>query len=164
LVVQTAKGPKPIGSRDGMERSRRTSPYYGPWVHASLSDLDAAEDALARRDLGRLGPIVEHSCFKMHACMLATMPPILYWTPATVAAIHAVWEARGRGLPGYVTIDAGPHVKVLCSAEHAEPLAEHLRGVAGVREVTVCRPGPDARATPQPLAEAAVPDQGLASP
>ena len=40
-------------------------------------------------------------------------PAILYWAPATVAVLHAVRAAaRARACGAYVTIDAGPHVKV----------------------------------------------------
>ncbi len=144
LVVHTAKGKKPVGSTDGMNRSRETSPYYAPWVDHSEADLDAAEAALGRRDLAALGDIVEHSCFKMHACMLATRPPILYWNGTTLEVIRALWEARARGLEGYATSDAGPHVKVLCRAETATALSESLAAVPGVLGIDRVAPGPDA--------------------
>lgn len=145
LVVQTTAGRKPLGSTSGMEQCRETSPYYPAWVSTSEADLDAAEAALRARDLDALGRVVEHSCFKMHACMMATDPPILYWNPTTVAAIQAVWQARAEGETGFVTIDAGPHVKVLCERARAQALAERLAAVPGVLDVMVATPGPDAR-------------------
>ncbi len=144
VVVQVGRGAKPVGSTEGMERSRTTSPYYPAWVDTSPADLDTAEAALRSRDLPALGAVVEWSCFKMHACMWASRPPIVYWQPTSLAAIHTVWNARAEGLPGYVTMDAGPHVKVLAEAEHAEAIAERCRAVPGVEAVTICRPGPDA--------------------
>ncbi len=144
VVVQTTAAKKPIGSTAGMERSRTTSPYYNAWIETSESDLDGAERALADRDLPALGRIVEHSCFKMHACMLASDPAILYWNGTTVEVVREVIALRSRGLRGYVTIDAGPHVKVLCMAADAEPLARNLRDVPGVIATQVCAPGPDA--------------------
>jgi diphosphomevalonate decarboxylase len=147
LVVQTTAGRKPIGSTDGMERCRQTSPYYAAWVETSKADLDAAEAALLRRDLPALGRVVEHSCFKMHACMMATDPALLYWNPTTVAVVQEVWRAREGGQPGFVTIDAGPHVKVLCEPTVAPALAGRLRAVPGVLGVLVASPGPDATAT-----------------
>lgn len=143
LIAHTAKGPKPVGSTDGMQRCRETSPYYGPWVETSEADLAAAEAALAARDLASLGEIVEHSCFKMHACMMATRPPLVYWNGTTLEAIRAVWQARAEGLVGYVTSDAGPHVKVLCPSDQADALAERLRAVPGVQAVEAVAPGPD---------------------
>jgi diphosphomevalonate decarboxylase len=144
LVVHTARGAKAVASTGGMESSRLTSPYYPAWVATSSADLDAAEQALAERDLPRLGEVMEHSCFKMHACMLATRPPLVYWNGTTLEVIRAVWQARERGLAGWVTSDAGPHVKVLCDAGQADELALQLAAVPGVHEVQAVAPGPDA--------------------
>ncbi len=148
LIVHTAKGPKPIGSTDGMQRSADTSPYYPAWVATSEADLAAGEHALANRDLAALGAAMEHSCFKMHACMLATVPPLIYWNGTTLAAIHELWAARRAGLEGYVTSDAGPHVKVLCRPEVAPDLANRLAAVPGVHAVDTLAPGPDAHVEP----------------
>src|SRR5690606_34612296 len=132
LIVHAAKGPKAVGSTEGMERSRTTSPYHQAWVETSIPDLDAAEAAIAERDLPRLGAVMEHSCFKMHACMMASQPPLVYWRGATLEIMHALWAARADGLEGYATSDAGPHVKILCEASSAAALMERLRSVAGV--------------------------------
>jgi diphosphomevalonate decarboxylase len=91
---------------------------------------------------------MEHSCFKMHACMLATVPPLIYWNGTTLAAIHEVWAARRAGLEGYVTSDAGPHVKVLCRPDVAAALATRLAAVPGVHAVDTLAPGPDAHVEP----------------
>ncbi|MFO7563377.1 MAG: diphosphomevalonate decarboxylase [Enhygromyxa sp.] len=145
LVVHTARGAKQVGSTGGMESSRLTSPYYPAWVSSSQADLDAAQQALAARELEALGEVMEHSCFKMHACMFATRPPLLYWNGATLEVIRAVWQLRESGGPiGFVTSDAGPHVKVLCRAHGADALADHLREVPGVHEVQAVGPGPAA--------------------
>lgn len=145
LVVHTARGAKAVGSTGGMENSRLTSPYYTPWVEHHLADLDAAETALRERNFDALGQVMEHSCFKMHACMLATQPPLVYWNGTTLEVIQAVWRLRAAGGPqGFVTSDAGPHVKVLVRDEQAETLAAALREVPGVHEVESVVPGPDA--------------------
>lgn len=146
VVVQTTAGKKPIGSTAGMERSRTTSPYYGAWIETSEADLATAEQALVARDLAALGRVVEHSCFKMHACMLASDPAILYWNGTTVDVVREVIALRARGLAGFVTIDAGPHVKVLCTAADAPELARSLGGMPGVVATQICAPGPDAHA------------------
>ena len=50
----------------------------------------------------------------MHGTMLGAVPPISYWEPDSVKAIQTVREIRETGIPCYVTMDAGPNVKVLC--------------------------------------------------
>lgn len=145
LVVHTARGAKSVASTGGMEASRLTSPYYDAWVATAAADLDAAEQALSGRAFEQLGEVMEHSCFKMHACMLATRPPLVYWNGTTLEVIRAVWQLRETGgARGYVTSDAGPHVKVLCRGPDAAALAESLTAVAGVHEVQIIAPGPDA--------------------
>jgi diphosphomevalonate decarboxylase len=146
LIVHTARGKKPVGSTDGMQRSADTSPYYPAWVGTSASDLAAAERALAARDLAALGAAMEHSTLKMHACMLATVPPLLYWNGTTLTVLHDLWQARREGLEAYITSDAGPHVKVLCRPDAVAPLCERLAGLPGVLAVEAVAPGPDARA------------------
>ena len=129
VVALTATGPKAVGSSEGMERTRTSSPYYAPWLAANARHLDEARRALRARDFTALGRVTEASCFRMHAAALAADPPLLYWNGATVAAIHRVWQLRGEGHPAYVTIDAGPHVKVLCQPTDAEVVAAGLRSM-----------------------------------
>ncbi|MGB1699813.1 MAG: diphosphomevalonate decarboxylase, partial [Nannocystaceae bacterium] len=143
LVVHTTTGAKEVGSTGGMERCRLTSPYYAPWVESSQRDLDDASTHLAARDLPALGEVMEHSCFKMHASMWATRPPLLYWNGVTVEVMREVQRARADGLMGWATSDAGPHVKVLCDAATADPLAARIRQIPGVVAVDASAVGPD---------------------
>lgn len=142
VVALCASGPKAVLSRDGMAASAETSPYYGAWVRTHARDLRDAELALAAGEFGRLGEVMEHSTMKMHACMLATRPPLRYWAPGTLAALDALVPLRAAGRV-FTTMDAGPHVKALCRRADEELVAERLRGVC--EEVLVCRPGPGAR-------------------
>jgi diphosphomevalonate decarboxylase len=143
-VAVTAVGEKAISSTAAMEQTARTSPYYPAWLAAVPADLAAARDAVLRRDLDRLGVVAERSAARMHACALAADPPILYWNPATLAALATVRELRGRGTAAYFTIDAGPHVKVLCAAGHADTIATALAATPGVVRVLTLSPGPGA--------------------
>jgi diphosphomevalonate decarboxylase len=92
---------------------------------------------LAEWDLERVGELMEANTLAMHACMLATRPPLLYWQPATLAVLHAVRRWRGEGLAAYATVDAGAQVAVLCRREDLRRLASRIRrfnrleGIAG---------------------------------
>lgn len=143
-VAITAAGEKAIGSTAAMERTAKTSPYYAAWLASVPVDLDAARAALAARDLRRLGEVAERSALRMHACAMAAEPHIIYWNPATLAAIATVQRLRSDGVPAYFTIDAGPHVKVLCAASHAERVQAALAATPAVMRVLLLAPGPGA--------------------
>jgi len=145
VVAVTAEGPKAIGSTAAMARTERTSPYYDSWVTTIPRDLLEARAAIAERDLPRLGALAERNALRMHASAMAADPPILYWTPATVAAIETVRGLREQGIPAYFTIDAGPHVKVLCTAGTASQVEAAMGATPGVLRTYIASPGRGAR-------------------
>jgi len=143
IVVAVVAGgpPKRDSSRDAMEHCARTSPLYRAWVDSVPDDLRAARAAISSQDLCALGEVAEASALAMHAAAMASRPAVLYWRPETIACMKALRELREQGTPAYFTIDAGPHVKALTLAAHADRVAAALRGVGGVSDVLVCAPG-----------------------
>jgi diphosphomevalonate decarboxylase len=142
IIAITGRGEKEVGSRDGMERSASTSPYYPAWVATSESDLRAGRDAILAHDFDALAEIAEHNCLKMHAAAMANRPPLIYWNPATVACIQAVVALRASGLPVFFTIDAGPQLKAVCAPGARDTVVNALRDVPGVIDVVVSGLGP----------------------
>jgi diphosphomevalonate decarboxylase len=124
-----------------MERTALTSPYYRGWLASVPFDLDEARTAVVARDLAALGAVAERSALRMHACALAADPHILYWNPATVAAMATVKGLRASGTSAFFTIDAGPHVKVLCRSADAPRVQAALAATPGVMRVLVLAPG-----------------------
>jgi diphosphomevalonate decarboxylase len=145
VVALTARGPKALGSTAAMDRTARTSPFYPAWVAGSEADLADARAAIAARDLPALGRVAERSALRMHASAMAADPAIIYWNGATLAAMAAVVELRAAGVAAYFTIDAGPHVKVLCATADAARVAAALAAVPGVQSTVTASPGPGAR-------------------
>jgi diphosphomevalonate decarboxylase len=145
VVALTTRAQKPLGSTAAMDRTAATSPYYPSWVESTARDLPEARAAVGARDLGRLGAIAERSALRMHACALSADPAIIYWNPTTLAVMRAVLDLRAAGTAAWFTIDAGPHVKVLCAAGDADGIAATLGQVTGVQGTLVAAPGPAAQ-------------------
>lgn len=144
LVAMNTSEEKKVGSTDGMERTRQSSPLYEGWLRGNKVDLDTALKAVQERDFHALGRVTEASCFRMHAAAMGADPPLVYWNAVTLETVRRVRDLRESGLSGYVTIDAGPHVKVLCLPGDVNALVEEIRGIEGVRDVIEERPGPGA--------------------
>ena len=126
IVVAVNTGRKKLSSRIGMKQTIETSPFYTSWVETATSDLTKMKDAIKRKDFITLGEITESNGMKMHATMLGAFPPISYWEPDSVKAIQKVKEIRDTGLPCYVTMDAGPNVKILCKESDMVKIEEYL--------------------------------------
>ena len=143
-VALTSRLPKATPSTAGMAASRATSPFYAGWRETAEADFAAACQAVRERDFAALATAAEHSCLKMHAVMLASRPPLLYWNAATLAATETVRRLAAAGVPVFFTIDAGPQVKAVCAPGHGAQVAAALRHTAGVQEVLTTGLGPGA--------------------
>ncbi|MGW0761151.1 diphosphomevalonate decarboxylase [Streptomyces sp. NPDC002814] len=145
VIAVVNAGPKALSSREAMRRTVDTSPLYEPWALSSKADLADMRAALSRGDLPAVGEIAERNALGMHATMLAARPAVRYMSPASLTVLDSVLRLRQDGVPAYVTMDAGPNVKVLCPRPDAERVAESVRGAAPDGAVHIARPGPGAR-------------------
>jgi diphosphomevalonate decarboxylase len=141
IAIVGGGAPKSHGSRDAMDHTAATSPLYRAWLELVPRDLAAAEAALAAGDLEQLGAITEANALAMHASAIAARPAVIYWQPATLAALAEVRALRAAGRAAWATMDAGPHVKVLTTTGDAAAVAAALRGVPGVTDLSIAAAG-----------------------
>lgn len=144
VIALTAEGRKTVGSTEGMERSRKTSPFHAEWVAKAPKWAREVKAGIKSRDLSKVGAAMEASTLAFHSIALTANPPIVYWKPATLAALATVHELRATGVPVWATMDAGPHVKALCEPSHAARVQRALDKTPGVLRTLVAKPGPGA--------------------
>lgn len=142
IVAVTAVGRKAIGSRAAMGESRRSSPFYASWVEHATRSAPLICEALLAKDFEALAPLVEQSFLAMHAVSMAAIPSILYWQPGSIAAIATLRALRAEGADVCATMDAGPHVKAICTADVAAEVRAALASTEGVLDTIEARLGP----------------------
>ena len=104
---------KEIGSREAMLRTVETSALYKSWPAKVEEDMRTIRNAISRHDFDQLGVAAESNALAMHATMMASLPPILYWQPESVEIMRRVWNYRRNGMHVYFTMDAGPNLKLI---------------------------------------------------
>ena len=144
VFVIINRNAKKIDSRLGMEHTNQTSPFYALWPQEVEKDLAMIKPAIKAHDLDTVGQIAEHNAMKMHAMTIAAKPSFTYWEPASIEAMTIVRELREQGIPAYITMDAGPNVKVLCRASQAETIKAAFAPRFGADQVVIAKPGPAA--------------------
>ncbi|KXT78007.1 Diphosphomevalonate decarboxylase [Streptococcus sp. DD13] len=116
-----------------MDHTVETSPFYDAWKQTAQEDLLAIKEAIKERDFSRLGTITEHNGMKMHATTLSANPPFTYWSPDTIRVQEEVRAVRSQtGLSAFMTMDAGPNVKILCRQSQMVQLKKALQEVLPV--------------------------------
>ncbi|AKP65837.1 phosphomevalonate kinase [Levilactobacillus koreensis JCM 16448] len=133
---------KKVSSRQGMQNSVTTSPYYPAWKDVVAHDLAAIKPAIQARDFTTTGEILEANAMRMHALTLSAQPPYSYFNGDTLAAMQAVQHLRDDGIACYYTLDAGPNVKVFCQVADLPAITAHFAQQFGAQNVIVAHPGP----------------------
>jgi len=150
IICVTSIKEKKIKSRAGMKQTVKTSPFYKVWLETIENDLKEAKRGILKKDFSLVGNVAESNCLKMHATMLTTKPPIIYWNEETISLINAVMSLREEGKECYFTIDAGPQVKVLCLERNVNVIAKRLKW-AFEGKLIISKPGGDAILTEKHL-------------
>ena len=142
VVAVTCEGRKADSSTDGMQHTALTSPFYASWVDAAPRLYAQIRAGILARDLPAVGTAMEQSTLAMHACAMTSAPAVIYFRPATLAALEAVRALRDADhVPVWATADAGPHVKALCHVSDVPRVEEKLKATPGVLRTIVCEPG-----------------------
>ena len=141
VIAMVTRAPKAVASRDGMRETARTSPYWSAWLGCAPGYVHSIREGIARRDLEAVGAAMEASTFAMHASAWAAVPAVRYIRGVTLDLLDRVEGLRREAVGAWATMDAGPHVKVLCAGADAARVAETMRSSPGVVDVRVARPG-----------------------
>lgn len=143
-IAVVSESHKKTGSTQGHELAA-TSPLQIPRLLGAEARLGVCRQAILDRDFSALIDVVELDNHLMHAVMMTSTPPLLYWQPASLAVMHAVRQWREDGLAACYTLDAGPNVHVITEAQDAQTVATHLATIPGVQRVLSATPGGAAR-------------------
>ncbi len=136
--------PKSTGSSEG-HRLAASSPLQEARLAGAPTRLAECRSALDECDFHRLAGVVELDSNMMHAVMMTSSPPLLYWAPESISLMQDIVAWRAEGLDVCYTLDAGPTVHCVTTAEHAPQLEALLRSHDGVRALYRGNPGPAAR-------------------
>lgn len=140
LIALISDTHKKVGSSAG-HMSALTSPFQAERVRTAPERVAKCRQAILEKDFKALAEVSEQDMIMMHSVMMTQNPPLLYWEPATIQTIKAVRSWREEGLDCFATVDAGPNVHVICSAEAAPTVRERLETISGIREVLSSGPG-----------------------
>lgn len=121
-ILKINENEKTISSRLAMQRTVDSSLLYQLWPKKCTHDLPLIKTAIEKRNFPLLGGTAESNAMTMHATMLSSWPPICYFLPETVAAMHKIWQLRKEGLEVYFTQDAGPNLKLLFESQNKQDI------------------------------------------
>jgi diphosphomevalonate decarboxylase len=131
-VIESAH--KTTGSTEGHAMAP-TSILQDARVNDTPRRLNICRKAILERDFFTFADIVELDSNMMHAVMMTSNPPLMYWEPASLLIMKNVTAWRKSGLPVCYTLDAGPNVHVLCPEEYVHQITERMFSINAIKSI-----------------------------
>lgn len=116
IVAEISSEKKKMSSTKGMQLAQ-TAPTYGAWVEKSAIQLAEMKQAILQADIEKVGLIAQDNALGMHEQNRLCLEPFDYFTSETQRVVDFTKECYKAGLFAFVTIDAGPNVKII--TDHA---------------------------------------------
>ncbi|GAK30385.1 diphosphomevalonate decarboxylase [Weissella oryzae SG25] len=142
LTVIINDQPKKINSSNGMQNVVATDPFYQSWVAHANIQVNPMLEAIERHDLAAIGAIAEANALQMHAQNMMASPAFTYLTDESWQIISLVQNLRKEGLIAYVTMDAGPNVKIISKPSDTTIITEAIQASLPTATITAATPGP----------------------
>lgn len=139
LIIVVGSASKKVGSSEGHALAE-SSPFYVARIKDMSQKVVEIKKALGQKDFTKFGEILEAEAINMHAVMMTSNPPLLYWNPMTIEIINSVWKLRDSGVEVYFTIDAGPNIHLICQAKDMIKINTTLKKLPSVKFTIVNHP------------------------
>lgn len=140
ILINPAK--KRISSRNGMAATVATSPYFPAWVKTAEQAIPEMTAAILKKNIKLVGQLAQTNALQMHATTLAAVPGFTYFEPQTLQTIALIEQLQSEGISCYYTMDAGPNVKVICTAAETPFILRRLETVFRPEQLLIAKPGP----------------------
>lgn len=144
LVMAEDTSAKKVGSTEGMALAV-TSPYFKIAVEEAEKNIERLKDAMSEDNWQAFGKVIEDECFRLHMLCMTTAPNILYWRGITVEVFQKLLKLRENSVKAFFTVDAGPHVHVVCQGKDLNAVKSSLNELPGIKTIIECGIGEGAK-------------------
>jgi len=126
IVAEITTEQKKMSSTKGMQLAQ-TASTYADWVKKSAIQLEEMKSAILNHDIEKIGLIAQDNALGMHQQNRSCIEPFDYFTEQTRQVIDFAHRCYKEGLLSFVTIDAGPNVKIITDKKTEERLLEKFQ-------------------------------------
>jgi len=144
ITTLVESGEKKVSTSSGHQLAK-TSHFFKTRLKKINDKIVLLKNFIKEKNFLAFGELVEKEALEMHAIMLTSTPSLIYWQPATIEVLKYIQNLREAGLPVYGTIDAGPHLYIICERKNEKELINKLKKVEAIKKVIINRPAPGAR-------------------
>lgn len=144
VVAIVSNEKKEVATTAGQARVG-TSPFYPVRLLRMKEKVEACKKCIQEKNFSAFGELIESEALEMHAVMLTSSPPLMYWLPTTVMLMRKVRQMRSTGLAAFFTINTGQDVHIICQKKDVDDVVTNLKQLQEVKKIITNYPSVGAR-------------------
>lgn len=144
IVVIVSREKKEVPTSLG-QKYASTSPFFSVRLSRINDKIKQIKTFMKEKNFLRFGELVEAEALEMHAIILTSQPPLIYWQPETLLIMKAVKNWRKEGLPVYFTVNTGQDIHLICEKEFIKRVKTKLKKIKEVKNIIVNYTGQGAK-------------------
>jgi diphosphomevalonate decarboxylase len=126
LAVVVNGDKKEVSSTKAMENTVTDSLFYDGWKKIVERDMTQIKQALNNGNFLEFGKILERNAMAMHATLTGSSEVFSFLNNESYNVIQIVKAMRKKGIPAFVTADAGPNIKIVHLSKDSDKIINEL--------------------------------------
>lgn len=139
IVALVESRDKKTSSTDG-HKLAETSLFFKTRLKNIDNKITTIKRLIGEKKFKEFGQLVEGEALEMHSVMLTCSPSLIYWQPTTIELMKLTQQLRKEGFPVYFTIDAGPHLFLICEKKNTSAIINKLKKIRAVKKIIINQP------------------------
>jgi len=144
IVAVVSNEKKSISTTEGHERAQSSIFYKTRLINIKIKQKECIR-YIKEKEFKKFGELIEAEALEMHAVMITSYPPLLYWLPTTILLMKKVMQWRNEGLDCYFTINTGQDIHIICQKKDEKILINKLQTIKEVKNIIINYPAKGVR-------------------
>ena len=150
VVTIVSKNKKEIATSQG-QKLANSSLFFAVRLKRIKEKTQAIKKYMKIKNFKEFGELIEQEALELHAIMLTSTPPLIYWLPGTLRIMYAVKKWRQEGLQVYFTVNTGQDIHLICQKKDQELVVKKAKKISDVQNAIINYPSKGARIVPEDL-------------
>ena len=134
MVVIVSKEKKDVPTSEGQKRVK-SSIFFQTRINHINEKLVTCKKLITEKNFSDFGKLIEMEALELHAMMLTSWPPLLYWLPQSIYVMKSVQKWREGGLEVYFTVNTGQDIHVICQKKDEETVLKKIKGLENIVKI-----------------------------
>jgi len=134
IVVVVSKEKKDVSTSEGQKRAE-SSLFFQTRLNHIQEKIASCRNLIGKRNFSEFGKLIEMEALELHAIMITSWPPLIYWLPQSIYVMKSVQKWREEGLEVYFTVNTGQDIHVICQKKDEAKITARIKGLENIIKI-----------------------------